>query len=78
MIAFMKEMLDKFLSLILSLLPLSPCVGFIDALEKIPYLGYINYFIPVGTMLKIGAAWLSAIAVFYLYSVVARWIKLIE
>lgn len=78
MITFMKEMLDKFLSLILSLLPLSPFVGFIDALEKIPYLGYINYFIPVGTMLKIGAAWLSAIAVFYLYSVVARWIKLIE
>ena len=77
MIAFMKEMLDKFLSLILSLLPLSPFVGVIDALEKIPYLGYINYFIPVGTMLKIGAAWLSAIAVFYLYSVVARWIKLI-
>ena len=78
MIAFMKEMLDKFLALILSLLPLSPFVEFIDSLDEIPYLGYINYFLPVGTMLKIGAAWLSAIAIFYLYSVVARWIKLIE
>lgn len=78
MLAFMKEMLDKLLALILSLLPLSPFVEFIDSLEEIPYLGYINYFIPVGTMLKIGAAWLSAIAIFYLYSVVARWIKLIE
>ena len=44
----------------------------------LPYLGYLNYFVPVGTCLKIGAAWLSAIALFYLYSVVARWIKLIE
>lgn len=78
MIAFMKEMLDKLLSVILALLPLSPFTQYIDSLEKVPYLGYINYFVPVGTLLKIGAAWLSAIALFYLYSVIARWIKLIE
>lgn len=78
MLIWMKEMLDKFLALLLSLLPLSPFVEYIDALEQVPYLGYLNYFIPVGTCLKIGAAWLSAIALFYLYSVVARWIKLIE
>ena len=63
MIKFMKEILDKLLSVILSLLP---------------YLGYLNYFVPVGTCLKIGTAWLAAIALFYLYSVLARWIKLIE
>lgn len=78
MLAFMKEILDKFLSLVLSVLPLSPFAGFINGLEQVPYLGYINYFIPVGTFVKIGAAWLAAIALFYLYSVVARWIKLIE
>lgn len=78
MLLWMKEMLDKFLSVLLSVLPLSPFAGFIDSLEEIPYLGYLNYFIPVGTCLKIGAAWLSAIALFYLYSVVARWVKLIE
>lgn len=78
MIAFMKEMLDKLLAVILSLLPLSPFAEFIGSLEQVPYLGYINYFVPVGTCLKIGAAWLSAIALFYLYSVIARWIKLIE
>ena len=74
----MKEILDKLLAVVLSLLPLSPFKEFIDKLEDIPFLGYLNYFIPVGTCLKIGAAWLSAIALFYLYSVVARWIKLIE
>lgn len=78
MIKFMKEILDKLLAAILALLPLSPFAGFIDSLEAVPYLGYINYFIPVGAMLKIGTAWLSAIALFYLYSVLARWIKLIE
>ncbi|MGN0280033.1 MAG: hypothetical protein ACI4C4_11830 [Lachnospiraceae bacterium] len=78
MLAFMKEILDALLSAILSVLPLSPFASAIDSLESLPYLGYLNYFIPVGTMLKIGTAWLSAIALFYLYSVVARWIKLIE
>lgn len=77
MLAMMKEMLDKFLSVLLKLLPLSPFAPFITELTDLPYLGYINYFIPIGTCLKIGAAWISAIALFYLYSVVARWIKLI-
>ena len=75
MIAFMKEILDKFLSF---LLPTSPFAPVIDSLEKMPYLGYINYFVPVGICIKIGEAWLAAIVVFYLWSVVARWIKLIE
>lgn len=78
MIAFMKDMLDKFLAAIISVLPLSPFADAIDSLEQLPYLGYINYFIPVGTCIKIGEAWLAAIALFYLYSVLARWIKLIE
>lgn len=78
MIAFMKEILDKLLSVILSLLPLSPFADAIDSLSQLPYLGYLNYFVPVGTCIKIGEAWLAAIALFYLYSVLARWIKLIE
>lgn len=78
MLTWMKEILDKLLSAILALLPLSPFASVIDNLEQLPYLGYINYFVPVGTCIKIGEAWLAAIAVFYLWSVVARWIKLIE
>ena len=78
MLKFIKEILDKLLAVIVALLPLSPFTDAIDSLSQIPYLGYINYFVPVGTCLKIGAAWLSAIALFYLYSVVARWVKLIS
>lgn len=78
MFTFMKEILDKFLSFLLQILPTSPFAPLIDNLEQLPYLGYINYFVPVGICLKIGEAWLAAIALFYLWSVVARWIKLIE
>lgn len=78
MIAWMKEMLNAFLDLILKLLPLSPFAPYIAELKDVPYLGYINWFIPVGTFVKIGMAWLVAIAIYYLYMVVARWIKLIS
>ena len=78
MLAWMKEMLDKLLGVLLSVLPLSPFAEIISTLDELPYLGYINWFIPIGTILKIGMAWIGAIGVYYLYSVVARWIKLIS
>ena len=49
MLTWMKEILDKFLALIVSLLPLSPFAAYIDSLEQVPYLGYLNWFVPVGT-----------------------------
>ncbi len=77
MIAYMKEMLDKFLDVLLKVFPVSPFAPYIAALTDLPYLGYINWFIPIGTFLKIGATWLTAIGVYYLYMVIARWVKLI-
>lgn len=78
MIAWMKEMLDAFLDLLLKLFPPSPFAPYIAGLKDVPYLGYINWFIPVGAFVKIGMAWLVAIAVYYLYMVIARWIKLLS
>lgn len=76
--SFMKELLEQFGDWVLQLLPLSPFKDVINELEAIPYLGYLNWFIPVGRILEIGALWLSAVTVFYLYSIVLRWIRAIE
>ena len=78
MIAWMKELLDRFLSGLLSKLPLSPFTDIINSLAALPFLGYLNWFLPIGTFIKIGSAWLAAIGLYYLYSVIARWIKLIS
>lgn len=74
----MKNMLDKFLKSILSIFPLSPFQPVIQELGSLPYLGYINWFVPIGDFVKIGTVWLTAIAVYYAWSVIARWIKLIS
>lgn len=74
----MVEILDEFLSKVLELLPTSPFVAFIEACEELPYLGWLNWFLPVGQMIAIGEAWLVSIALFYAYSVVLRWVRAIS
>lgn len=74
----MKNLLDKFLQAVLSLFPLSPFREVIEELGNLPYLGYINWFVPIGDFVKIGTVWLAAIAAYYAWSIIARWIKLIS
>lgn len=74
----MKNLLDKFLQAVLSLFPLSPFREVIAELGRLPYLGYINWFVPIGDFVKIGTVWLAAIAAYYAWSIIARWIRLIS
>ena len=62
---------------IVQLLPASPFAPFVEQFSSLPYLGYLNWFFPVRACLTVMAAWLTAIALFYVYSVVMRWVKLI-
>lgn len=78
MVTWMAELKDAFLSLILKVLPYSPFVQYIDKLEELPYLNYLNWFIPVGTFINIGTAWLGVITIYYMYSIILRWIKAID
>lgn len=78
MLAYMKELLDKFLTLVLSLFPLSPFLPVIQELSSLPYLGYINWLVPIGDFIKIGTLWIAAIGAYYAWSVIARWIKLLS
>ena len=58
-------------------LPLSPFQDFIQYFKELPYLGYLNWFFPVGDCLVVMLAWLGAVGLFYLYSILMRWLKVI-
>jgi hypothetical protein len=62
---------------ILRVLPLSPFADMLNQFADLPCLGYLNWFFPVRGCLSVMAAWLAAVTAFYLYSVIARWVKLI-
>lgn len=41
-------------------------------------IGYVNYFVPVGQMVTILTAWTACIIIYYVSSLLLRWIKAIE
>ena len=78
MLAFMKEMIDALLDWVYGLMPLSPFAPYIQKLGELPYLSYLNWFVPVKNLIVIGNAWLLAIFLWYFYGIVLRWLKAIE
>lgn len=62
---------------LMELLPTSPFADFIAQFSGLPWLGVLNWFFPVRQCLIVMAAWLAAITLFYVYSIVMRWVKMI-
>lgn len=70
----------KVLSLIFGLLPNSPFINISRSFDVSigKYMGYLSWLIPIKSILSILALWLGCMLVYYVYSVVMRWIKLID
>ena len=68
---------QKFSEALMQVLPLSPFQQYIDQFRSLPYLGWLNWFFPVGACLTVMAARLVAVGLFYLYSILMRWLKII-
>lgn len=63
--------------LLVMILPNSPFITLNNS-GVIKYMGWLNWLIPVSTMISIGIGWLSAISVYYIVSVGLRWAKVID
>ena len=72
------DLVMKFLNGLLALLPQSPFSAFLGAMEKWQFLEVLNWIVPIGTFISIGTAWLTAIGIYYAWSIVLRWIKAVE
>ncbi len=73
----MINLATRMLNLVIGLLPQSPFADWIDSFVVPEWLGWLNWFFPVGNCLAIMAVWLVAIGLYYLYSIVLRWVKVI-
>lgn len=75
------NVLVKLLNVIISIFPTSPFSAYFAnfSLQYGDILGYVNYFIPIGTFVTIlQDFYLPAVLLFYVWSVVARWVKVIK
>lgn len=66
---------------IINLFPASPLQPLIQSLHGSAVedvLSYVNWFVPIGTMISVLTGWLACIAAYYVYQIILRWIKVIE
>ena len=74
---------DALVDLAVSVIELFPASPFtiLDELsnsEVYEWLRMVNWFIPIGTFVSILEGWLVCVAVYYVYQIVLRWIRVIE
>lgn len=62
---------------IVSFLPGSPFKAIIATLEGVPYMAELNWFFPVHECVVVMEVWLTAVALFYIYSAIMRFIRLL-
>ena len=71
---------SKVLSLILGVLPDSPFSSLVMTydLSISKYISYLAWLIPIGQIVSITTVWLTCMIIYFGYSIVMRWIKLID
>lgn len=79
MAEFFNQLMEKVKDTLITVLPASPFSTFFANFETInhEWLGWLNWIVPVNEILDVVAVWLIAIALFYIYSIAMRWIKMI-
>lgn len=73
----MQSLFGLFGNEIQKFLPLSPFRDYIIDLEGIDF-GWLNWIFPIQAMMHVAGLWLTAIAIFYVYQIILRWLKVIE
>lgn len=75
---WLSDNFSKIIDSIINSLPKSPIVFLSSNASISRILSYVNWFIPVYLWISILESWLVAIATYYIYQVILRWIKAIE
>lgn len=78
MLDWLMELLNKFASTILSVLPKSPVKEILAGVGKPKWLEYLNWFIPVSAIIQMLVIFLTAITIYYVYQIILRWVKVID
>jgi hypothetical protein len=66
------------ISQVLGVLPQSPFQNLAELIGNNPYMQFISWLIPMGSILAMFQAWLAAILVYYIAKVPLRWAKVIK
>lgn len=66
------DILTGFVTRVIGLLPDSPFQAYLEGMQQIDELRYLNYFIPVDAFVAIGETWVVTMGLWMAYSFVMR------
>lgn len=66
------------LAFVLAILPASPFVGFQSLVASIPFISWLNWFLPISEMLVIFESLLSAVVVYYAALYVLNYVGILK
>lgn len=74
------DALVSFAVSVVELFPQSPfsVLNDLASSEFYEWLQMLNWFVPINTFVAILEGWLTCVALYYVYQVVLRWVKVIE
>lgn len=75
---FLIKALGAVLGFIVNILPTSPFQGIINNNDVKEFLSGLAWIIPFNTLLGVFQTWVTCVLAYYLYSIVMRWLKMIE
>lgn len=78
LLEWLKDGFQGIVDKIIDVLPTSPIVYLASSPKIKEVMGYVNFFIPIYTMIGLVEAWLIAIVVYYVLVVILRWLKVVE
>lgn len=65
-------------SVVLALLPSWTPLSGVSTSGIVPYLGFVNWMMPIGQMMAVLTVWGGCIGIYYVYQVILRWGKVVE
>ena len=71
------SLFSGFSDFIYHILPLSPFKQYIELFASFPYLGYLNWFFPIGQAVAVMATWLAVVTSYFVYQWILRHIKVV-
>lgn len=77
-LGMISDVVNKFYDYLKTVLPLSPFSGVTLNLSNNTGLRWLNWFFPIGDILNVFLIYLGAVALYYIYGLVLRWIKAVE
>lgn len=66
------------LSICLTLLPQSPFATYVSLTDSIPYLQYLNWFVPIDGIFVVLEAWLQVVLIYCGYVIAHRYVGLVK